>query len=283
MVYIEPELIEWVKYEGALIPDVPPHIEVKMSNEYARYLFKTYKPYFIRWVSDFDCSHETEWWYVIKEKEINNNELEYSKYFRRYLKCGLKTCVVKKIDAEYIAYNGYKVYKNAFKRYDTFEKPIDEKDYMRHMLSFVNNSNYEFWGVFHKKSNALIAYSQNLLRNDCCEYSSMKFDPEFLDLRPSYPLIYETIKYYINDKKLIYVSFGARSIYHKTAIQEFLVTRCKFRKAYCRLNIIYSFKIKLIVNILYPFKNIISSINTGITNKIAALLQQEYVRRSFLN
>lgn len=39
------------------------------------------KPYLARWTSSFDCGHETNWWYVIKDTPFDINELKKK---RRY-------------------------------------------------------------------------------------------------------------------------------------------------------------------------------------------------------
>jgi len=127
----------------------------------------------------------------------------------------------------------------------------------------------------------MIAYAQNFLLDRSCNYGSMKFYLKYLNLYPSYALIYHMNRYYLNDKDFLYVSDGARSILHDTNIQEFLIKKFQFRKAYCRLNIVYRWDIKLIVIFLYPFRKIILKINQNFFKKISVLLAQEEIQRSY--
>jgi hypothetical protein len=88
-------------------------------------------------------------------------------------------------------------------------------------------------------------------------------------------------RYYINEQKFLYVNDGARSISHDTNIQNFLIDKFHFRKAYCKLNIIYRWDIGLIITILYPFRKITTKSGNSLFKKIAVLLRQEEIRRSF--
>jgi len=49
--------IRWKIYQGVLIPDKPPHINVKISLKEARYLLKISGAYFIRWANNWDCGY----------------------------------------------------------------------------------------------------------------------------------------------------------------------------------------------------------------------------------
>lgn len=277
---IELNHVNWTLYNGALVPDVPPHIETKLSPEEANNLLKKSKAYFLRWPSDFDCGFATQWWYLIRDKSIDLGEFDSGR--RRQIKNGLKKCIVKKVDAEYIAGNGYEVYISAFASYDTFQKPAGREEFYESMMSRKGNPVFDFWAAFDKADNNLIGYCMNRLEPDCCMYSTAKYKPEFLKLYVSHALIYEMTNYYLNELGLKYVYDGARSISHKTNVQNFLIDKLHFRKAFCRLNIVYNPIVKIIVHVLYPFRNIISKINMDAAKKITVLLLQEKIRRSFI-
>ena len=88
--------------------------------------------------------------------------------------------------------------------------------------------------------------------------------------------------YYLNEMKFKYVNDGARSIFHETNIQEFLIQKFQFRKAYCKLHLSYSYKFKMIILLLYPLKSIIGFFNNTFAKKVSSVLKQETIRRSFL-
>ncbi len=276
---IELDHIKWTMYNGALIPDAPPHIEIKLTRNQARYLLRKSKAYFLRWSSDFDCGFETEWWYLVRDKGIDLNEFESKR--RREIQKGLRNCMVKKVDAAFLAQNGYEVYSSAFASYDTFLKPAGEEEFISRMMSRKDNPIFDFWAGFDKTDGQLIGYFMNRLGEDFCLYSAAKFKPDSLHLGVHHALVYQMTNYYLSEMGLKYVCTGARSISHKTNAQEFLIKKLHYRKAYCRLNIIYRPIIGILAKSLYPFRNIISKIDTNVTNKITVLLRQEKIRRSF--
>lgn len=276
---IETNLINWSLYNGALVPDVPPHIEIKLSGEQAKNLLRKSKAYFLRWTSDYDCGFETEWWYIIRDKSINLDEFDSKR--RLEIKKGIKRCIVKKVDAEYIARNGYEVYKSAFDSYDTFQEPAGQEEFYNRMMSRKGNQNYDFWVAINKTNSKIVGYIMNRVGEECCIYSTGKFSPDYLKDNVPQALVYEMTNYYLNELGLKYVCAGARNISHKTNVQEFLIHKLHFRKAFCKLNIVYNPMIKIMVNVLYPFRNVISKIDTDLCNKVTVLLRQEKIRKSF--
>ena len=127
----------------------------------------------------------------------------------------------------------------------------------------------------------MIGYSQNLVIDNYCDYSTIKFNPDFLKLYSSYILFYTMNRYYLFEKGFRYVNDGARSISHETNIQSYLIDKFKFRKAYCKLNIIYSPKIKLILTLIYPFRWFFSLLDFGPFSKLNILIFQEKIKRTY--
>lgn len=91
-------------------------------------------------------------------------------------------------------------------------------------------------------------------------------------------LVYFILEYY---KEYLdgggYISDGQRNILHETHFQEYLVKYFEFRYAYCKLNVVYRPVIRLIVWILFPFRNLIKQNKTGIMRKIYGILKMEEI------
>jgi len=270
--------IPWIGYQGTLIPDVAPHVPVTLTDEAARELLRRSGAYFLRWVSDFDCREETEFWYVIKVGKVSMEEL--SANTRSKVRRGLKNCSVEPCSAETIANGGYDVYRKAFARYDTFLKPVEKEAFARQILRLAAKKEWEFWCV-RDRSGILIAYSQNRIENGSCNYATIKFDPDHLKHYPSYALFFVMNSYYLKERGMRYVNDGARSLSHQTDIQMFLISKFGFRKAFCRLNIRYSPKVMAAVRLLYPFRRLIAAFKHPVAGKLNVLLKHEEIRRSF--
>lgn len=272
--------VVWNNYKGVLTPDVPPHVDLQLSQKDIKTLLKASKCFLVLWPSEFDTIESGEYWYVISDSFKSLDELSSK---RRYdIKKGLKNCLVKKMDGEYVAKHGYEVYYNAYKRYKGAKAPISKEEYYNDRIKLSEDKRRDFWGVFDKETNNLIGISQNIIDRNSCSYVDMKFDPDFLRLYPSYALIYEMNRYYLNEKKLRYVNDGARCINHETNMQDFLVSKLGFRKAYCKLNINYRSNFKSIISVIYPFRSIISNLDLKIANKVTLMLKLEEIRRSFV-
>ena len=196
---------------------------------------------------------------------------------RNEIRKGLKQCTVDKISKEYLMDNGYEVYISAFKNYNTYLKPKSLQKYVDEII--LTPDFWEYWGVFCQGK--LIAYSKVMVVDNYAEYRSIKLHPEHLKRNPCQALIYTMNRDYLNKRKFKYVNNGARSISHKTNFPSFLIKKFKFRKAYCKLNIVYSIKIKYLINALYPFKNIFRFFNFGPIRQVNILLKQEEIVRSF--
>ena len=268
----------WRKYNDALIPILPPHLSVlEKEKEILRLLSKS-KTYFARYITNFDSSKETLFWYVINDNPIDI--IDYDIKTRNQIRKGLKMCNIRKITREEFVKYGYEVYHKAFQKYKTFNKIISKDIFQNQIIKLDNNC--DIWGVFNLQGE-LIGYSQNNVRGNVCEFSSTKFHPNYLKSRPSEALFYTMCNYYLNEKRFKYIHNGTRSIAHHTNIQEFLIKKFKFRKAFCYLHVVYSPKIKILINIFYPFRNIIQKVNLNLFQKVGIVLKQEEIVREQLN
>jgi hypothetical protein len=266
-------MINWRKYNGAIIPSIPPHllVDVKGIEE----MVKNENVFFARWTSKFDCLEETEFWYVICDNKLVLKD--YSRNTRSKIRRGLEKCEVNMITKDILLENGYDCYFSAFSRYNTHLSPKTITQFQDEVNSSDNS--WDFWGIYHE--DILIGYSQNKIIDDYCDYSTIKFHPDYLRLYPSYALFFTMNQYYLNEKNFKYVNDGARSISHETNIQSFLIDKFRFRKAYCKLNIIYSPKIKLILALIYPFRWVFSLLDFGPFVKLNILIFQEKIKRTY--
>ncbi len=267
--------VKWYHYQGALLPRVPPHQEISLNRQEQNELLKLSGALFLRYTDEWK-REDGEFWFVIKEYFGGIEEL--SANTRSKIRRGQKRNDVRQVDSEYIAQFGYEVYMRAFEQYDTFIEPMDTKHFEAYIRS---KERCEYWGVFDKHSNKLVAYSENFTEDDMCHYSTIKFHPEFLKNYTSYILFYEMNRYYLESKKMKYVNDGARSISHETNVQKFLMEKFKFKKAYVRLHIAYRRDVALAVKLLYPLKGLIEKIEHPLFKKISVILKQEAIRRNF--
>lgn len=268
----------WRLQHNSLIPLSMPHSLEPFSEKDQQALFnwKKKRPHFIRWESNFDKKEETEWWHIIKTEEEDISTL--SKNTRYEIRRALKFFYVGKCDKNQILSNGYRVYIESFKRYETFEERLSLEDFQRAIEDMPDFT--EFWAVFEKESKKMVAFSENIVLNNCCFYNSIWFEPEPMRRSSGYLLFHEMNKYYLNECQFHYVSDGSRSINHKTNVHAFLIQKFKFRKAFADLNIIYSLPVLILVQLSYPLRKLIKIFKVSFFEKLTILLEQERIFRS---
>lgn len=266
----------WKQYNGAIIPTDPPHINVKESRKNITSRIIKTRSYFARWVENFDKSKQKNFWYVICDKQYNLED--YSVNTRSKIRRALKKNSVKKIKKEILITDGYDVYINAVKRYKTLARPMKRAEFENSIK--VLNSRYEFWGVNLNENGKLVAYAIVDPLKGHCNYSVIKFNSDYLKFYTSYALYFVMNKYYLSLSNLKYVSEGARSILHNTNVENFLVEKFYFRRAYCDLKIIYHPLIKLIIKLIYPFRFLLSKIEINFFHKVYVVLKQHEIFRN---
>jgi hypothetical protein len=161
-------MTNWRKYNGALIPDQPPHVEIDDSDSLIKKKISANNAFFARWTSNFDCNKETNFWYVICDIPLEFKD--YSLNTRSKIKRGLNHCTVRKMSLQDLLADGYKVYKSAFERYNTSQKIFTDHQFKESILQLTGK--LEFWGVYF--NDILIGYSQNKIDDMTCEYSLFK-------------------------------------------------------------------------------------------------------------
>jgi len=260
----------WRKYNGAIIPLLPPHIEVQESKNEIQQLIEDANVFFARWISDFDCKKDSDFWYIIHDTPMIMKD--YSKNTRNQIRKGIKNFKINIIDRSIVEEGGYNIYTRSFQASNTLFKMNSKEVFLKDLAG-----EWEFWGVYFEDT--LIGYSQNKVTIDHCDYSTIKIDPYYRRRYPSYALFFKMNQYYLNEKKLTYVTDGARSLVHQSNIQDFLINKFKFRKAFCCLHVLYPPKIKILIDMLYPLRNIFCKINLSLFQKIGIVLKQEEIIR----
>ncbi len=267
-------MVKWKKYNGALVPDGAPHTlptpqDVEAAKKMGGYRFITY-------VTDFDCAEETPWWYVIKDTPLIPEELHAKKRYK--ITRGLRFADVRKIDCREYGTELYRCFIKAQERYEAFQNEVTEEAF----LKGLQKDDAEYYGAFFRESGELIAYAKNVMYDDCLSLSVMKLDPDYLKYEISAALVYQIVHDYVNQGDYKYVSDGQRAIRHKTNIQDYLEHNFGFRKAYCRLHMVYSPMMKAVVTLLYPLRKWVEKLagKRVFLNNVASVLKMEEIHRA---
>lgn len=247
-----------------------PREEPKLSTKELRKLMKEKKAWMARNLYDFDCACTTNFWEIICDRQQQISDLP-SKSRNLVRRC-LRDCEVRKVtNLELLEADGYTVYRSSFTRYNNVV--TGPKDRASFEAILRQSSHLDIYAVFRKEDNRCIAYAYNVIDGDVVKYSSMKAIPEFLNKHyPFYGMIFVMTNDYLS-AGYRYVTDGFRTITEHSNIQPFLEHKLNFRKAYCRVNIIYAKWLEVGIRILYPFRKFVRH------KKVKVLLNLESINR----
>lgn len=235
-------------------------------------------PLLARWTTEFDCGHETNWWYVIKDTPFDISKLKAK---RRYeINKGLKNFVVKQIDPHDHKDELYAVQVSAFSAYPKKYRPTVEKN--KFMAGIDGWNKYLTFGAFYRETGEMAGYALLAEKKNWIDFSVLKTKPEYEKYAVNAALCGEVLSYY---SQLLstggIICDGARSISHETNFQDYLEKYFGFRRAYCNLHVNYNVKIKWIVMLLFPLRKILFRFdNFGFIHQINSVLRMEELCRS---
>mgnify|MGYP001256920798 CR=1 FL=1 len=266
----------WREYNKMVMPLGPVKFNYSLQKEDAEALLQKFSSaLLVRCTNGFNTKISGEWYAIICNKFRDISELSAKN--RSEIKRGFKNCKISMVDAKFIAENGFEVYISAFERYKGVKKPsITEKEYRERMLQTKDFDDIiHYWGVFY--GDKLIGYSQNYIFDKIeVNYSTVKFDPKFLSLYPSYALFYTMNKSYLEEEHFEYVNDGFRNILHETNIQKYLIDKFSFQRAYTDLNIFYRPYLSIYLTLTFPFRGFLRKIS----RRLDALYTLEEIRRN---
>lgn len=243
----------WKYYNHAAIPTTAPYEEPDMTpiNNGCIWKIGGSTPLFARWTTEFDCGHETNWWYVIKDTPLDISMLKAK---RRYeINKGLNHFDVKPINPCDYKEELYAVQVSAFSAYPKKYRPTVEKN--RFMTGIDGWNNYFAFGAFYRETGEMTGYALLMENENWVDFSVLKTKPEYEKYAVNAALCEGVLSHYSQFLSVGgIICDGARSISHETNFQDYLEKYFGFRKAYCRLHIQYNPKIKWLVKLLFPLR-----------------------------
>jgi len=273
--------VDWYNYSGFMVPAYLPHCCPTITQETALNVLRESGRPFVRWDSQFGKAKGGEWWYVIRKGTWSLRQC--SANTRSKIRRGCKWLYARPLTVEEVLQTGYDVCIKAEKRHAITGSVLSRELYERKIQAAASVvGTLEFFGVF--SGDKLVAYSENYIQNKAAFWESIWYDPEFLPKYSSYVLVDAMLNYYLNERKFVYVSDGSRSIYHRTQVQNFLMTVFGFTKEYAILSVLYAGMFKAVVNMVYPFRYIVWFVSdrcsSDLIDRAGAVLRQEYIRKA---
>ncbi|WP_455208414.1 hypothetical protein [Kaarinaea lacus] len=263
--------VEWMKYQGALIPAAAMPVHVDLSRHDAIEAIKQTDALFLRFTNQ-PSEHETNWWNVVcRHYDID----KVSSNTRSKIHRGLKRLQINPVEPSWLADNAYDCHVKSYQRYK-HASPQTEAEFRRFLLSMQDQPIFEVWSCI--KQGHVLGYILCVCEHDGVFMHTIDIAPEGLHDYAAYAMLHCVLEKYVNEKHLA-VSNGSRSISHATEMQDFLI-KFGFRREYCQLHVVYRPDVAVAVRLLYPFRNILRLFEViPLAHKISAVLYQEQIHR----
>ena len=265
----------WRYYNHAAIPTTPIHESPNMQPIEDGSIWKMDgSPLLARWITEFDCGYETNWWYVIKRAPFELERLEAKA--RKHIRQALKKVIVKSIDMDSYVEELISVHNAASSKYSgPAATPVTSSEFANR-----NDPSLDCWGAFDAETERMIGYMTCRRKAGFVETVAAKYDPQYLNLRASDAIHFTVLDYYLNQEKFAYVSSGNRNINHITNAQEYKIATFGFTKAYCKLHTAYQPKIKWVIKMLYPIRKILLPFDRiGVVHLMNSVFKMEEICR----
>jgi hypothetical protein len=249
----------------------PPHIGIDKENMKLALHLSTC--YMARYTTNFDCGFETPWYYVICDAPIDLKKLNSANRYN--INHGLRHFYVQKIrkNLENVR-ELYRIYKKSSERYTNFT-PVSESDFIEAAINSFESNVY--YGAYYKNNNLLCGYTSVKEQANVASFNTMKLDQAYFKFGLTYVLVFWVTDIYLKQKKFKYIHNGERSVRHDTEMQDFLIKRLSFRKAYTNLHMEYKFFLGLLIRICYPFRKLFNKLHGILFHNVSALLLQEQI------
>ena len=272
----------WKYYNRALIPncapDEIPNVEFIMDISNWKKIRGGTKALLSRFTTDFDCKKETEFWYCVKDQKFDISELNSKKRYE--INKGNKNFEIKRINAEEYKNDLLEIQIKAFLAYPEKYRPkVNKEKFLEETKKW---DKYNVYGAFEKEKNKLCGYALVSLQGKCYNFNVLKTIPDY-EKKAINAAVVNGILQDINEKieEGYYICDGSKTISHETHFQDYLEKYFNFRKAYCKLNIIYKPQIKIFIDILYPFRKLLLRFdNNGKIHNLNSLLKMEEIKRN---
>ena len=229
------------------------------------------------WTTDYDCGHETMFWYVVKDTPFDISQLNSK---RRYeITRGNRYFLVREIVPADFGEEICSVIAEARKGYSGASGSIDREK----VISGVKNWKfYKVYGAFFRENEELAGYMTVTRQGQHIGLCIQQAKPEYEKYQVNAALINKLLEDHAEDlSQGAYINDGSRNIQHLTHFQDYLEKYFQFRKAYCRLHIIYHPRIKWLVKLLYPFRKLLRRLDSiKLIHKINGVLLMEEISRS---
>ena len=225
--------LPWRVSRRMLEPICPPHMMQPVNRQKIQQVMRQSGALLARWVDDWDTP-PCDWWYVCCDDPLYDIEHVPSHSRRKKIRRGLRNCEVRRVPLDEFLTKGYPVYQAASRLYTGHFSMPSRQRFEDGAREAAESDAWETWGAFH--DGELAAFFVCIVIGDMVARSSSKSDPAHHKANPNDAASFTLTKHYLQDRKMRYISAGARSVYHETNVQELLLSQ-GYRQVHCPIRV----------------------------------------------
>lgn len=264
---MKPEKLKFKYYRKGVIYIGNHYDRIKLDPSEMKKLINVYHALYLRNIYDFDVREETNYWHIIQDKFYEIDDLT-SKSTRKNLRKSLSSYRYSLVSKEEILSCGYNIFCEAAIRFN-IAPSWTQKDFFDYVEE-VFQSDGDFWIGYDIETGEPAMWESILKFDDHVIMDVERLSYRFTKGNPTYGLNYKILEYYLKEKGFKYVDAGAMSLSQHSNVQDFLVDKLQFRKAYCRTQFYLRPWLRFCLSILKPISPLFKSSSS---NRIAQLLQ----------
>ena len=273
----------WLYSSRHLIMNGGPHSKPDLDFVYSGDAWRVFpKAVCATWPSDFDKMSEGQFWYVIKDAPFDITQLKVK---RRYeITKGVRNFSVSVVDnVDAVKDQLYNVYNESLKGYagEVLNAISEERFYM--FCKALSGHNNLVFAARSRDTDKMCGYAHVPLYGDWAAFSALKTIPEYEKQGVNAALVAGILDHlapYLA-KEGFYFCDGSRTLFHQTAFQDYLEKYFQFRKAYCKLNVVYNPRLYFVLKALFPFRKILRPLSSNPQVRgLLALLEMENIVRT---
>lgn len=270
--------IEFSVYQKCLMTSSAPHV-IPDDNADVKKAMKEKNALFASYITEYDCKSSTAWWFCVKDDEYDISKLKAKQRYE--ITKGRRNFYVEQINPADYEEQIYEIDKKKFAEYPVQYRPKMKSTAHEHVSGIILEHRRIF-GLFDRNSAELKGYyvcGEKYF--PCVQLLSTGIDPSTYKENSSAAIVDGILTYYQSLSEECYLSDGARNVRHITQYQAYLCKNFGFRYAYCKMKMVYTFAIKLIVRMLKPFKTLfLKSKNLLLYNVGCVMKMDDYSKLS---
>lgn len=248
--------LQYNYYRKGVIYSGDHYKRTKLNPSEAKSIMNKYNAWYLRNIYDFDTDEETNYYHIIQDRFYDIDELP-SKSTRKNLRKSLSMYTYKLATKEEMHTYGFQVEREGCKRIGK-KLEYTEEEFHQYVDQTYADGN-EFWLGFSKETSEPAMLEYITIMSDHVIESAERLSYKYTKHNPTYGLNYLLTKHYLIDKGYKYIDAGAVSLTEHSNVQDFLIDKFCFRRAYCRVQIYMNPLLKAFITTLKPFKFLFQS------------------------